>query len=187
MENKELIEFIIGQSGTLTSKKLQKMVYLIELEYIKKHGERLSNLVFKNWHYGPYSEDIKKIQEEDDTILLTVKNTNLNREAHISKLQKEPKINISQTLEKEITDYIDKYIHYDTTELEKKSKNTEPFLDTEKGEIIDLDGYAEFYKNISNEGFWNCVEKYEKEWKEIPKEKRLVFKNFEDLKEYYSQ
>ena len=43
INGKDLIEYIIDHFGKVNAKQLQKIAYLTELEFMKKHGERLSN------------------------------------------------------------------------------------------------------------------------------------------------
>ena len=78
INGKDLIEYIIDHFGKVNAKQLQKIAYLTELEFMKKHGERLSNLEFVKLFYGPYSFSIKEIEEEDENIQVTADSDRLS-------------------------------------------------------------------------------------------------------------
>jgi hypothetical protein len=44
ISGKDLVEYIINYFGEVNAKQLQKLAYLTELEYMKAHGERLTDL-----------------------------------------------------------------------------------------------------------------------------------------------
>ena len=38
--------------------KLMKLIYLADVYHVEKYGSRLTNVPFKRWHYGPWSEKV---------------------------------------------------------------------------------------------------------------------------------
>ena len=66
----QLVEYLLKEYGPLPQKKLQKLTYLAEIEYIKKHGERLTDLSFKRYYFGPYSDDIRNIEDLEENIII---------------------------------------------------------------------------------------------------------------------
>lgn len=44
--------------GSLWRRLYHKLVFLIELEYYKKHGKKLSGAGFYSYKYGPFSQDV---------------------------------------------------------------------------------------------------------------------------------
>ena len=66
----QLVENILIIAGPLPQKKLQKLAYLAEIRYAEKYGARLSDLSFIRYYYGPYSSDIRNIEDEDDNIVI---------------------------------------------------------------------------------------------------------------------
>jgi hypothetical protein len=44
----QFVEYILKKYGPLPQKKLQKLAYVSEIQYIKKRGKRLSDLSFKS-------------------------------------------------------------------------------------------------------------------------------------------
>lgn len=153
ISGKDLVEYIISQCVKVRSKQLQKLAYLVDLEYMKTHGERLSDLQFKKFYYGPYSEGIEEIKQEDDNII----NTDHKTQFYPSKISslKSESISLESHLKSEIDEILMKYKGKTGKELEDIADNTEPYIDIDIiGEKIDLDGYAEHYKSLLSDNFW---------------------------------
>ena len=51
--NKEL-----SGNNDLTNLKLQKLLYFTQVEYLKKHGEKLFNEEIQAWQYGPVVKEV---------------------------------------------------------------------------------------------------------------------------------
>jgi uncharacterized phage-associated protein len=66
----ELVKYLLKNYGPLPQKKLQKLAYMAEIEYIKKHGKRLSDLSFIKYYHGPYSPDITNIEDLEEDIII---------------------------------------------------------------------------------------------------------------------
>ncbi|RLF31129.1 MAG: hypothetical protein DRJ99_00400, partial [Thermoplasmata archaeon] len=49
---KNILQFLILKSNYLTEKRLQKLFYLAEIEYIHRYGKRLSDVTFVSHKYG---------------------------------------------------------------------------------------------------------------------------------------
>ena len=63
MSNKEklkaVIFYIVNKlPSNITRTKLVKLLYLIDLDYAKDKGRRLTGLTYYSYYYGPYSEEI---------------------------------------------------------------------------------------------------------------------------------
>lgn len=162
ISGKDLVRYIISYKGKVRAKQLQKLAYLTELEYMKKCGKRLSDLEFVRLLYGPYSEKIKEIQEEDDNIIMTVDHDDFYtyKESQL----KGRDIDIDAELKKEIDEILDKYKDKTGKELESIADNTEPFVDCAViGDKIDLDGFAEHYKVLLSDKLWNKALKMREE------------------------
>jgi uncharacterized phage-associated protein len=161
----QLIEYLLKEYGPLPQKKLQKLAYLAEIEYIKKHGERLSDLSFKRYHYGPYSEDIRNIEDLEDNIIIAENHSNgyASKESRLlNSVGAEPIESVE--LSEEIDSFIARYVNSTGDELEKIADNTEPFLETENlNEPIDLDSFAWFYGIVNSDEFWKKAEMKDRE------------------------
>ncbi len=155
----QLVEYLLKKYGKLPQKKLQKLAYLAEIQYIQKHGERLSDLSFKRYYYGPYSEDIRNIEDLDENIVIQgeVNHHYLNKVSElINPNGVDPISNneLSQEIDAALLPYSDKSGKY----LEEAVDKTEPYLETENfSDPIDLDGYAWYYRNINSDEFWQAA------------------------------
>ncbi|MEM3845040.1 MAG: DUF4065 domain-containing protein [Candidatus Parvarchaeota archaeon] len=159
----ELVEIILKHAGPVPQKKLQKLAYLCEIEYIMKHGQRLSDLTFKRYYYGPYSDNIKNIENSD------------NSRANI----------IKPEIEQELVSYIKKYNEKSIRELKSIADNTDPYLETEKiNDPIDLDGYAWYYSKINSDDFWKATEMKDEENIKNGIYGKHIIKNKEELNSY---
>ncbi len=56
-----LLECAVAKGIRLTKTQLLKLIYLVEIEYLKKTGERLTTLEWIFYHHGPYSIELEKI------------------------------------------------------------------------------------------------------------------------------
>lgn len=161
----QLVEYLLKKYGPLPQKKLQKLAYLAEIQYIKKHGERLSDLSFRKYYYGPYSADIRNIEDIDDNIVIKVKEDIRYSSKTSELINKEidnpiDDNNISQFIESALLPYISKT----GAELEEESDKTEPYLEAEKlNDPIDLDGYAWYCSKVNSDDFWKAADRKDEE------------------------
>ena len=161
----QLVEYLLKEYGPLPQKKLQKLAYLAEIQYIKKHGERLSDLSFKKYYYGPYSADIRNIEDLDDNIVIK-EETNGYYSSKVSELIDKESVNpiddnnLSQLIESALLPYVNKT----GAELQEESDKTEPFLEAENfNDPIDLDGYALYCSMVNSDDFWKAASRKDEE------------------------
>ncbi len=156
-----LVKYLLSKYGPLQQKKLQKLAYFAEYEYIKKYGKRLSDLSFKRYYYGPYSEDTKNIEDLEETIIIKEEG-NYNTAEESELIQKDFKIN--QEIANIIDNLIKPYINKNGKALEKLADNTEPYIEAKNfNESIDLNGYAWFYSKVNSDKFWKEAEEIDNE------------------------
>ncbi|MHB1902411.1 MAG: type II toxin-antitoxin system antitoxin SocA domain-containing protein [Cuniculiplasma sp.] len=160
----DLVKYLLKEYGPLPQKKLQKLAYLAEIGYIKKHGERLTDLSFKRYYFGPYSDDIRNIEDLDENIIVSerqnvgyiIKESKLSNPRNIEPIK-------SKALREEIHSLIGNHSRSSGNILEKVADNTEPFLETDKlNDPIDLDGYAWYCSKINSPEFWKGAEEADK-------------------------
>ncbi len=157
----DLVKYLLSKYGPLPQKKLQKLSYFAEYEYIKKYGKRLSDLSFKRYYFGPYSEDIKNIEDlEEDIIIKEQVHNNPTKESEL--------INENFKINNKIANIIDNlikpYINKNGKQLEELADKTEPYIDAEDFDMpINLDDYAWFYSEVNSDDFWKNVEEIDKE------------------------
>ncbi|MEM3192808.1 MAG: DUF4065 domain-containing protein [Candidatus Parvarchaeota archaeon] len=181
----ELVELILKHADPVPEKKLQKLAYLFEIEYIMKHGQRLSNLTFKRYYYGPYSDNIENIEALDDNIATEERTNGLY-------ILKESRIKTSRAgiikpeIERELVSYIKKYNEKSIKELKSIAENTDPYLETEKiNDPIDLDGYAWYYSKINSDVFWKAAKMKDEENIRNGIYGKHIIKNKEELNSYF--
>ncbi len=150
----QLIENILKIAGPLPQKKIQKLAYLAEIEYAEKHGARLSDLSFIRYYYGPFSSDIRNIEDEDDNIVTeeVQQETYPAKKSRIVAPEKVDKL--EPEIESHLKEVITKYIEKTGKELEIIADNTEPFGETVNfKDPIDLEGYAKYHAIIGSDNF----------------------------------
>ncbi|MCL4311049.1 MAG: Panacea domain-containing protein [Candidatus Thermoplasmatota archaeon] len=189
MDGVKLVKLVLKEFGPQPQKKLQKLAYLAEIEYIKKHGKRLSDLSFKRYYYGPYSEDIKNIEdlEEDIRIIEDHKTSGYHiKESSLISGDKYESI-VKEKVANEVISLIKQYSRKSGKELEKIADNTEPFLETEEmNDPIDLNSYAWFYSLLNSKHFWEEAEKKDKENREKNVYGKHVIRDESELDELFS-
>ncbi len=155
----QLVKNILKIAGPLPQKKLQKLTYLAEIEYIEKYGERLSDLSFVHYYYGPFSADIMNIEDEDENITLINKNKGRYAVKESSIINPEEVDKLDPEIEGFLKEVLHKYMDKTGKDLEKIADSTEPFEEAENlKDTIDLDGYAKYWALISDERFIKLVE-----------------------------
>lgn len=145
---RDIIVFFTYKTKYLTEIRLIKLIYLAELYAIEKLGKRLTDIEFISYYYGPYSGVInltgQAISGED--IIMEYKETNKNGlYATFFKTTKDK--TCVEHLETDEFDMLDEVVRdwgfKPTKEVVAATKETEPYLQTEFGDIIDLDRYKE--------------------------------------------
>jgi hypothetical protein len=65
MELKELMKLILKRYGGLYNFALTKLVYLIDLESVRRTGEQITNINWRKGFYGPFVQDIINCAEKN--------------------------------------------------------------------------------------------------------------------------
>jgi len=150
---KNILLFFISNSKYLTEKRLQKLFYIAEIEYIHRFGERFSNVNFINHKHGMYSFDIKYLLdtlEDDGKISPVFKKTKDGYDAQFfHSKKKEIVIELNDKRIGLLNEIIKKFTFLITQEIIKFAKDTKPFKTTPYGKRIDLEGYVEECYNNS--------------------------------------
>ncbi len=180
---RDVIVYLAHNFEHTTLIRLVKLVYSSEIYFISEFGKRLTNTEFKSLHYGPMSYQVEFTAGMlvDEYLELEFETTPTGHEATFYKpISKEFEVDLSPE-EKGVLDKLtDDWKFEPTKELIKFTKSTQPYLDTEKGKVIDLDDYAEeiaISKNIE------LIEHVEQSVREIKEGKGEIIKK-EDLNAY---
>ena len=59
-----IIQEFLKEIGTLTRTKIVKLLYLLDIESVSKHGKQLTNFEYRKYYYGPYDENIINLLDE---------------------------------------------------------------------------------------------------------------------------
>ncbi len=144
---RDIIVFFTYKTKYLTEIRLVKLIYLAELQAIEKLGKRLTEIEFKSYHYGPYSDEIaitgQAIAGED--ITMEFEETNKDHYATFFKTTKretcvehltEEECNILEEVRKE-------WGFKPTEKIVLATKKSEPYVQTKLWDVIDLNKYKE--------------------------------------------
>jgi len=186
INGEDLVKYIINSFGKISNTQLQKIVYLTELEYMKRHGERLTNFKYVKYRYGPYSPDILNIQNKDQNIIKFNVEDSVYP-AIMSMLTIGTEIKIPSDLKKEIDTIINQFKGKNASELATIAKNTEIYKDAEENnEELDMDGYAEYYKSLLSDEFWENIAKKDEENEKNGIYGKKIIKDVSELKSIFS-
>ncbi len=149
---RDIIVFFTYKTKYLTEIRLVKLIYLAELYAIEKSGKRLTEVDFKSYYYGPYSDEIvdtgQAISGEDITV--EYEETNKGQYATFFKTAKHETC-VEHLDDKEcnlLDEIVKEWGFKPTKEIVMATKESEPYLKTEFGDVIDLNKYKEEMDSI---------------------------------------
>jgi len=147
----KFLTYRCGKSGKLNRTRVMKLIYLAELRSIEKSGKRLTDCIFKNWNYGPFSSEILSAIENIGT--------DVKREAMVAKEGRKGEFLIPikektfVNLEKDEMTLLDEVLStwkYESNEnIISSSKKSPPFTWTSRGDTIPFEEYTEFIRNVN--------------------------------------
>jgi len=144
---KNILLYLISNSKYLTEKRLQKLFYIAEIEFIHRFGQRMSIVDFINHKHGMYSFHIKHFidcLDDDGKIKSVFKKTKDDYDAHFYHLNKKDiVIELDDERVEILNNILEKFAYNITENIIKYAKSTKPFKETPYGEKIDLDNYVE--------------------------------------------
>ena len=89
----EIIEAILHFIGEQSIKtKIMKAFYLLEAEYYKETGKRLTDANFIHYYYGPYSYEVVNALETDPNVIRSDEMSYWGKDYELYRLQKTPDI-----------------------------------------------------------------------------------------------
>lgn len=142
---RDIIVFFTYKTQYLTEIRLNKLIYLAELYSIEKLGKRLLDIDFFSYHYGPYSPDIATVGEaisgEDITIEYEPTNTGYNATFYKTTQDKTCVKHITEKEFEVLDDIVRDFKYKSTPQIVDAAKNSEPYLETNFADVIDLDKY----------------------------------------------
>ncbi len=92
----EAILYFTTDRQSITTKtiktKIMKAFYLLEAEYYKETGKRLTNAQFVHYYYGPYSAEVVSSLETDPNLMRSDEISFSGKRYELYRLQKAPDI-----------------------------------------------------------------------------------------------
>jgi uncharacterized phage-associated protein len=138
-----VITFLCFQNTTLSQTKLIKLIYLADVYHMEKYGKRLTNVPFRHWYYGPYSEVIGEELEHlcgEGIINQKVYQTRSGYFAEIPTPNvKETTIELPNKALEVLKAVVEDFGNMNTDQIVKITKAGPPFADTPFGEEIDFE------------------------------------------------
>ncbi len=122
MIEKDIIAYLLKECGGLHPFHLSRIIALLDLEYIKERGEKLTTLDYQKNEYGIYSERLPKIIEE-----LPVEKVKAQPYGYLV-LKEDVKINLPEEVIERINSILDDVCELSDAELNMKVLNS-PYLD----------------------------------------------------------
>lgn len=142
---RDIIVYFTYKTQYLTEIRLVKLIYLAELYAIEMLGKRLTDIEFKSYFYGPYSDEIaitgQAISGED--IIMEYKETNKGLYATFFKTTRDKTCveHLSDEEFEALKQVAEDWGFKPTRDIVMATKKSEPYLQTEFGDVIDLDKY----------------------------------------------
>lgn len=129
----------------LTKTRITKLVYLIDLENVKKYGVQITNIEWFFDHYGPYVSDVLDEADEDKSISIVRDISNFGTVKYIVKPKRGKDELIYEDLSENDKNIIDKVIdatkNYYWNEFIDYVYSTEPIKNGEKYSKLNLKKY----------------------------------------------
>ena len=137
----EVIEALLYFAGSQDIKtKIVKACYLLESEYFDKTGQRLTDVEYKYYYYGPYSEIIVNTMMNDKNIAYSSQTSVNGNDYDLFKLKKTSVISEIDPLTLSFIEKWAKIMQQKTlNEMLILAYNDKNFKRTEKGQIIKFD------------------------------------------------
>ena len=148
-----VLTYLCFKAKTLSQSKLMKLVYLADVYHMERFGARLTNVPFKHWHYGPWSEEVDSEIERLCGMGIIKQEPYLTRSGLKAEVPKpnvnQTTVNLSESALEVLSDIIEDWGTASSDEVITHAKTSLPFVGTPFGEQIDftrIDIVREFSK-----------------------------------------
>ena len=136
---------VYSTPGKVTVGKLNKLLYIAELGYIKKYGERLCPARILHWKHGPYSFDVEEALDILDGDVLSIDRRETG-DCGVIRLVQAAKEKTDVALDEETVAFLKEIGEtWGTRDYRKElvpfAYATMPFAETPFHQVIDLDRY----------------------------------------------
>lgn len=128
------------RNATLGATKLVKLLYLIDVEYYRYHGQKATDLKWRFYHYGPYALELNTLLQEPD---LEIEGIELEDEKVFKKISMKYEDDRPVNLDPTISVIVKAVVQEWGTKDLKQILNyvyfvTEPMISPKKGDILDF-------------------------------------------------
>ena len=141
-ELQNIITYLCFKANPLSTRKLVKLVYLVEVYHCQMFGKRLTNVPFKHYFYGAWSPEIEKSLEELCEEGIIKEETVETREGNLASVPKpaidRTQVRLSATAIKAIEMVLADFGAANPSDVVEFTKKTLPFLNTPFDEEIDF-------------------------------------------------
>jgi uncharacterized protein YwgA len=136
---KGLIEALLTKAKALPKTSMQKLLYLIEREFILEHKKLAVGLKYRHESFGMYSPDLANFLDGLVTIGF-LDSAGVSSDLGQGKrymLKDKKRIAIPDNLKNVVDRVYEKFGKLSMTELMREAKNTAPFIYSKRGEWLD--------------------------------------------------
>jgi len=136
----------LGGKLPLNSVRIMKLAYLSELKSLETRGKKLTEAMYKNWFYGPYSDEVGRAMEHaTPEVNLSVRVTSKGRTGRFL-VPARPRVSVSLSRDElEIVEEVaEEWGFVDNETLVAQTKQSPPFKWTRRGDPIPFEEYSEF-------------------------------------------
>ena len=174
--------FVFRSPKQLTASRLMKLYYMAEIRAIEKLCKRLSAVDFVNWKYGPWSQAVAMVADSIHPDIEMKKGTSRNKRFKIYKAKiPKTKVDIEDEELNLLSEVLDEWKNKETDVLVQASKETEPFKQSNYGEVVNFNAYAECLAELKSK---QAQEEMNKNFSDAIAGKGITIKNKTELEKY---
>jgi len=187
IENPEEMLSIIAYLGRnielkyLPISRLNKLCYMAELRHIEEYRERMTEVLFLNWNFGPWSPQIQDLLDNYEGIQLVPNVTKTGMEGWYivwDDIDDYPII-LSPEKIKILKQIIREWKFEKNKKLIHRSKTTPPFIWTPDREQIDFDAYIECIEDTEADP--GMINEIERNLKDVERGRGTILQNTEEI------
>ena len=140
----------LGGRRPLNAVRIMKLAYLSELKSLERRGKKLTHAMYKNWFYGPYSEEVGRAMERAaPEVNLTMRVTPQGRTGKfLGPAKSRVRVDLSKDELGILEEVADEWGFIDNETLVAQTKQSPPFKWTKRGDRIPFDEYGEFLARL---------------------------------------
>lgn len=137
-----IITFLCFKANPISTRKLVKLVYLVDVYHYQMFGKRLTDVPFKHYLYGAWSPEIEKTVEELCEAGIIREETVETRDGNLASVPKpaisRTQVSLSDHAVKVIEMVLNAFGKANPSDIVEFTKKTLPFLNTPFDEEIDF-------------------------------------------------